>query len=280
MSFVANGFPVYRPHFSLTNFSLDALTRRRYQEHGAGKRSQGGICLALYVVATPVGNLEDITLRALKILKEVEAVIAEDTRTFRKLSLRHSLPPKPVYSLYQGNESARVEQLLPRLQAGLEAALVTESGTPAVSDPGALLVRRCLESAVRVVPIPGPSALTAALSIAGVFAGRVTFVGFLSRKNPALDLLEILHSGSAAVFFEHPGRLARTIAQVSEAAPGARLVIGRELTKQFEEVWSGTAADAAGAFAARTVKGEGVVGAEPAPPSPRRHVSKYTADRA
>lgn len=225
-------------------------------------RNEVGI-LALYVVATPIGNMEDITLRALKTLKEVQAIIAEDTRTYRKLAARHAIPAKPVYSLYKGNESARVEQILPRLADGLEAALVTESGTPAVSDPGALLIRRCLESGVRVVPLPGPSSLAAAISIAGIFSGPVTFLGFLSKKKPGKELLETMASGSSVVFFEHAGRLPATLKMIADQMPGARVVVAREMTKRHEEIWNGTASCAADEFGKKSVKGEVVVIAEP-----------------
>lgn len=230
---------------------------------GCGDSSKGGIDLALYVVATPIGNLDDISARAVRTLREADAIIAEDTRTYRKLATRHSIPNKTVYSLYKGNESGRVNQLLPMLQKGLNAALVSESGTPAVSDPGALLLRRCLDAHVPVVPIPGPSALTAILSISGIFSDKITFLGFLSKKNPAADILAAMKTGAAVVFFEHPRRLGRTLERLADAAPGVRLVIGRELTKRFEEIWSGRIEEAPAVFGKRLLKGEIVVVIEP-----------------
>ncbi len=214
--------------------------------------------------------MDDITLRALKTLREADAIVAEDTRTYRKLSTRHGIPNKPVYSLYKGNESARVENLLPKLQEGLNAALVSESGTPAVSDPGALLVRRCLESAVPVIPIPGPSSLTAILSVAGIFSDRVTFFGFLSKKKSIKQIVETVESGGAAVFFENPRRLVPTLEQLSSALPEARLVIGRELTKRFEEIWSGRLDAGVAAFEKRNLKGEIAVVIEPGSSSGRK----------
>ena len=219
--------------------------------------------MALYVVATPIGNLDDMTIRAVDTLRKVEAIIAEDTRTYRKLSTRFSIPNKPVYSLYKGNESARTEQLLPKLLEGLEAALVSESGTPTVSDPGALLVRRCLDSGVRVVPIPGPSTLTALLSASGIFCPHFTFLGFLPDKKPVEAVVKALDAGNTVVFFENPRRMAAVLDQLAAAAPTARLVVGRELTKKFEEIWSCRAADAPEMFRLKSLKGEMAVVVEP-----------------
>lgn len=217
--------------------------------------------------------MDDITLRALKTLREADAIVAEDTRTYRKLSTRHGIPNKPVYSLYKGNESARVDDLLPKLQEGLNAALVSESGTPAVSDPGALLVRRCLESGVAVVPVPGPSSLTAILSASGIFSERVTFFGFLSQRKSIKKIVETVKSDAAAVFFENPRRLVSTLEQLSSALPDARVVIGRELTKRFEEIWSGRLDAVAAAFEKRTLKGEIAVMVEPGSSSERKEAA-------
>ncbi len=238
------------------------------------------VYLALYVVATPIGNLDDMTLRALETLRRVDAIIAEDTRTYRTLATRHGIPAKSVYSLYKGNESARIEQILPRLRDGLEAALVTESGTPAVSDPGALLVRRCLESGVRVIPIPGPSSLTAALSVAGVFAERIIFIGFLPKNNPAGAIVDLLLGGTAVVCFEHPARLVSTLKDLAARAPTARVVITRELTKKFEECRAGSAADAQKAFDGRTVKGEVAIIIEAAPDAGENDDAKKSANES
>ena len=207
--------------------------------------------------------MDDITLRALKTLQGADAIITEDTRTYRKLAERHAIPNKPVYSLYKGNESARVEQILPMLAEGLSAALVSESGTPAVSDPGALLVRRCLDAGIQVIPVPGPSTLTAAMSIAGIFSGPITFFGFLPKKNPAADVISALDGGATAVFFERPDRLPNTLRELAAGRPDTRLVVARELTKRFEEIWSARAADAARICEKKIAKGEVVVVAEP-----------------
>ena len=207
--------------------------------------------------------MDDITIRALKTLKDVASIIAEDTRSYRILAARHGIPNKPVYSLYKGNESARVEQILPDLQGGLEAALVSECGTPAVYDPGALLVRRCLESGVSVVPIPGPSSLTALLSVAGIFSGDIVFLAFLPKKHPVKEIIRVLESRSVAVFFEHPRRFHKTIKELYVQAGSSRMVLGREMTKHFEEIWSGTVDDAKTKFEGRVLKGEIAVMVEP-----------------
>lgn len=236
--------------------------------------------MALYVVAGPIGNLEDISFRAVRTLREVEAIIAEDTRTFRKLAQTYNLPNKTVYSLYKGNESGRVAQLVPKLQAGLEAALVSEAGTPAVSDPGAMLVRACLENGVRVIPIPGPSSFTAVLSAAGVYAWPVVFFGFLPKKKSVDDVSRTVMEGRTAVFFESPRRFPETLKALSSSLPDARLVVGRELTKHFEEIWSGKAADAAAAFAGRTLKGELVLVVEPTAAGSKSEISEDRMGRA
>lgn len=224
-----------------------------------------GLRLTLFVVGTPIGHLQDMTARAIATLKQVDAIIAEDTRSYQVLAGCYGIPAKPVYSLYRGNESGRVEQLLPKLREGLNAALVSESGTPGVSDPGALLVRQCLENAVPVVPVPGPSALTAALSAAGVFAGHVLFLGFLPKKKPAEPVLRALKQGDAAVFYENAGRLAATLAAIASDAPQSRVIITRELTKIHEEIWAGDAVRAAADWKERNIKGEVTVVVEPAP---------------
>ncbi len=219
--------------------------------------------MALYVVATPIGNMEDITLRGVSTLKRVQAVIAEDTRSYRKLAVRLDIPAKPVFSLYKGNESARVDHLIPKLKEGLEAALVSESGTPAVSDPGALLVRRCHESGIRVIPVPGASAVAAILSVAGHFCDRVTFFGFLSKRNRIDDAARELSQGAAVIFFDHPARIFRSLEAFADRGIPLRAVMGRELTKLHEEIVSGTLPDLIAALRGRALKGEIVVLLEP-----------------
>lgn len=214
--------------------------------------------MALFVVATPIGHLEDITLRALETLKRVDLVIAEDTRSYRVLAQRHGLPARRVYSLYKGNEPGRVKQVLPWLIGGMSAALVSENGTPALSDPGALLIQACVDQRIPIVPVPGPSALTAALSVCPHARLPVTFLGFLPKRaaDRVKALTPCLSAAGTAVFFENPGRLAASLACVAATFPRARVTVCRELTKLHEEIWSGDAAGARDEFGSRRVKGE------------------------
>jgi len=194
----------------------------------------------LYVVATPIGNLEDVTLRALRVLKEVDLVACEDTRRTRGL-LTHFGIHAPVTSYFEHNKLVKGEALLRALQAGKSVALVTDAGTPGVSDPGFLLVRQARQAGVPVVPVPGPSAVVAALSAAGVPADRFVFEGFLPVKpGRRRRRLEALHAlGTTVVCYESPHRIAATLAAVRDVWGEAEVVVARELTKQFEEVLAG-----------------------------------------
>jgi 16S rRNA (cytidine1402-2'-O)-methyltransferase len=188
------------------------------------------------VVATPIGNLKDITLRALDVLGSVDLVLCEDTRVTRKL-LRHFGLDKPTRSCFAGNESARVEQALDELLAGRSLALVTDAGTPGLSDPGYLLVRACRQKGLCVVPVPGPSALAAAVSASGLPASRVLFLGFPPRK--AGERARLLRSLSAdpstLVFYEAPHRVRAFLEEALVSLPGRACVACREMTKLFEE---------------------------------------------
>jgi 16S rRNA (cytidine1402-2'-O)-methyltransferase len=212
----------------------------------------------LYVVATPIGNLEDVTLRALRILGEVDRIACEDTRQTRKLLDRHGIS-KPLVSYHEHNEQSRSQELLAELHAGKNIALVSDSGTPLVSDPGYRLVEQARTQGIAVSPVPGPSALLAALSASGLPTDAVYFGGFLpSKKGPRRKLLEQLKPSPATlVFFEAPHRILETLEDVA-AALGPRLVtLARELTKVHEEFLQGTAAEVGEALARRgTPKGE------------------------
>jgi 16S rRNA (cytidine1402-2'-O)-methyltransferase len=211
----------------------------------------------LFVVATPIGNLEDITLRALRVLREVDLIAAEDTRRTRVLLQAYSIRA-PVVSCFAHNEERRGPELLTRLRAGARIALVTDAGTPGVSDPGFRLVRRCRAAGVPVVPVPGPSALVAVLSAAGVPADRFVFEGFLpvkpGRRLARLQALRGLER--PIVLYESPHRLAATLRAIEEVFPAAELVLAREVTKRFEEFRSGTAGALHAAVAAAGVRGE------------------------
>ena len=199
----------------------------------------------LYVVATPIGNLQDITLRAVETLKTVDLIAAEDTRHTKKL-LQHYSIETPLVSFHQHSGAGRIEQLVRCLQQGESIALVTDAGTPGISDPGGTLVEAAHRAGVRVVPIPGASAVTAVLSVAGLPAHRFRFEGFPPRKAGARRrFFESLRDADApVVFFESPHRLLTTLQAAHEALGECTVVIGRELTKQFEEVFRGTLSEA------------------------------------
>lgn len=193
---------------------------------------------ALYVVATPIGNLRDLTLRALDVLKAVEAVAAEDTRVTRHLLQHYGIDARP-FSLHEHNEVQAGEKVVELLRAGKSVALVSDAGTPAISDPGARLVRRVREAGFAIVPVPGASAVTAAVSAAGLPDSRFLFQGFLPAKRAArVRELEALRALSAAlVFYEAPHRVRETLADLAGALGGEReVVIARELTKLFETI--------------------------------------------
>jgi 16S rRNA (cytidine1402-2'-O)-methyltransferase len=211
----------------------------------------------LHVVATPIGNLEDISLRALRILRECDAVVAEDTRRTRRLLTAHGIS-RPLLSLPAHDERRRVPALLHRLLAGQSLALCTDAGTPVVSDPGAALVHAALEAGVAVTPIPGASALTTALAGSGLRGDRVCFLGFLPRSPGKLRgaVQAGLLNEATVVFFESPLRLARTLALIAGACDDRPVVVARELTKVHETFHRGTAASLAEAFAAHPPRGE------------------------
>jgi len=211
----------------------------------------------LHVVATPIGNLEDITLRALRVLRECDAVIAEDTRRTRQLLTAHGIS-RPLLSLPAHDEAGRVPALVARLLAGQTLALCTDAGTPVVSDPGSILVRAAREAGVTVVPVPGPSALTAALAGSGLRGDRVCFLGFLPRSPGKLrrTVESALVLDATVAFFESPLRLARTLGLIPPGCGERPVGVGRELTKGHETFHTGTAATRAESFAAHPPRGE------------------------
>jgi 16S rRNA (cytidine1402-2'-O)-methyltransferase len=211
----------------------------------------------LYVVATPIGNLEDITLRALRILKEVDFIAAEDTRHTKKL-LTHYDIPTPLTSYYDHIEADKAPALIAQLQAGKNIALVSDAGTPGIADPGYRLVKGAAEVGIAVVPIPGPSTVTALLSVGGLPTDRFAFEGFLPAKSSHRRkvLQQLKDEERTLIFFESPHRLLESLLEI-EAVLGARLiVIGRELTKRYEEVLRGTISEVRASLLTREVKGE------------------------
>jgi 16S rRNA (cytidine1402-2'-O)-methyltransferase len=212
---------------------------------------------ALHVVATPIGNLEDITLRALRVLRECDAVVAEDTRRTRQLLTAHGIS-RPLLSLPAHDEARRVPALVARMVGGGSLALCTDAGTPVISDPGAWLVQAARAAGVMVIPVPGASALTAALAGSGLRGDRVFFLGFLPRSPGKLrrSVETGLLSDATVAFYESPLRLARTLALIAPSCGDRPVVVARELTKVHETFHTGTAASLADSFAAKPPRGE------------------------
>ncbi len=224
-------------------------------------QGKGNCTGELFVVATPIGNLEDITLRALRTLESADLIAAEDTRHTRKLLSRHGITGKRLESFHDHNKEARTPSLLQRLREGESVALVTDSGTPGISDPGYYLVKRAIEGDLPVVPIPGPSAVTAALSCSGLPTDRFTFEGFLPVKaGRRLRRLEVLGEESrTVVLYESPHRIVKLLRELQEIMGERQVVVIRELTKIHEEKIRGTPGEIAEALAAKKPKGEFVV---------------------
>jgi len=194
----------------------------------------------LYLVATPIGNLEDITMRALRVLRECDVVAAEDTRHSGRL-LQHFGISKPMLSYFQFNEARRSEQILERLRRGEKVALVTDAGSPGISDPGERVVVAALAAGLRVEAVPGPCALVAALTASGLPAEEFHFVGFLPHKSGQRQrVLEALRTvPGTLVFYESPYRIVKLLEELAALYPLRKLVLARELTKKFEEFQSG-----------------------------------------
>jgi 16S rRNA (cytidine1402-2'-O)-methyltransferase len=222
--------------------------------------------MPLAVCATPIGNLEDVTLRVLRELAEAELVLCEDTRRTRLLLLRHGIPAR-LTSYHEHNEAERTAEVLPRLAAGARVALVSDAGLPGVNDPGARLVAAALEAGVPVTVLPGPSAVETALVASGFEAERYQFLGYLPRGEKSLAALweELRRWQWPAIAFESPRRLPAALASLASVLPERSAAVCRELTKQFEEVVRGTASELAERFR-EPPRGEITVVLGPAPP--------------
>lgn len=211
----------------------------------------------LYVVATPIGNLGDITLRAIDVLKSVDLIAAEDTR-HSGILLKHFGIKKHFVSYHEHNEASRTQELVERLARGENVALITDAGSPGVSDPGFRLIRECIRCELPFTIIPGPSAILAALVGSGFAANRFSFGGFLPVKSGQREreLRAAAEHDETTVFFESPYRLIKTLVTCSEVMPDRQLCVARELTKKFEEFRRGTAGDLLSHYQAHPPKGE------------------------
>jgi 16S rRNA (cytidine1402-2'-O)-methyltransferase len=211
----------------------------------------------LYVVATPIGNLGDITVRALEVLKSVDVIAAEDTR-YSGMLLKHFEIKKPLVSYHEHNEAMRTAQLVDRLAADENVALITDAGTPALSDPGARLIRECIERGLPLTIIPGPSSILAALVGSGFSTERFYFGGFLPVKSGQREreLRTTAERGETTIFFESPYRLTKTLAVCTGIMPDRQLCVARELTKKFEEFRHGLASELLAHYEAHPPKGE------------------------
>lgn len=242
----------------------NAAGRRRFRS-GAGPAPEGGAAdetgAALYLVSTPIGHLGDLTHRAVDVLRAADVLFAEDTRHTRVL-LRHYGIERRCVSYHEHNEAARTAEARRSWGKGRSIALVADAGTPLISDPGLRLVRAAVEAGVRVIPVPGASAVLAALVASGLDPEPFTYFGFLPRARAARSArwAALRSLGHTAVLFESPQRLARTLGELAEALGGERaVVVARELTKMHEEFFRGTLAEAAAYYRAREVRGEVVV---------------------
>ena len=225
----------------------------------------------LYIVPTPIGNLEDITLRAINVLKEVDFILAEDTRTSSHL-MRHLGIEKPMHSHHKFNEHATVGRVVESIAAGKDVALVSDAGTPGISDPGFLLVRRCVEEGIEVVTLPGATALIPAVVQSGFPCDRFCFEGFLPQKKGRMKRLEELSTEPRTIiFYESPYRVVKCLEQLAETFGAERRVaVVREITKKFEETVRGTIAEAIAHFKAHEPMGEFVIVVEGYDPKAER----------
>lgn len=219
----------------------------------------------LYVVATPIGNLEDVSKRALEALSRVSLILAEDTRVTAKLLARYQIKTK-LMSYHQHSRFARIDEIIRLLKGGQDLALVCDAGTPGVSDPGNLLIEKAIKALgdrVRVVPIPGPSAVTAAISVSGLPTDKFSFLGFLPRKKGRQTAFKkISQSEITIIFYESPHRILKTIHELFLLVPNKRIVVAQELTKKFEKIWRGRVADVLTAMKNQDLRGEFVVAIE------------------
>lgn len=217
----------------------------------------------LYIVSTPIGNLEDITLRALSVLKSVDIIAAEDTRHSIKL-LNHYGISKPLISYWSEREKTRSEEIIDRLKSGLSVALISDAGTPGISDPGATLIRRAIDEEINIIPVPGPSAFVAALSVSGLPTDEFIFIGFLPQKKSHRQkkLKELSLQQRTLVFYEAPHRLMESLSDLLEIFGNRKIAVVKEITKIHEEILRGKIEDVARMLKYKKIAGEYVIVAE------------------
>ena len=213
----------------------------------------------LFVVGTPIGNLEDVTLRAISTLQSVDIILAEDTRNSKKLLDAHKIETKMI-SYHEHSNDNEIKKIIDLLLEGKDLALISDAGTPTISDPGYGLIRDCIKHDIVIVPIPGVSAITAAMSVSGLPSDSFTFFGFLPQKKGRLKKIELLKNiENTVILFESPYRLEKTLNQLLEHLGNRSVVVGRELTKLYEEVIRGNLTDVIKYFSKSKVKGEIVI---------------------
>lgn len=213
----------------------------------------------LFVVATPIGNLQDISFRAVETLKKVNCIFAEDTRTSKKLINHYDIDTK-LYSYHDHSSEKEIARLLDILKDHKDVALISDAGTPTISDPGYSLIRQCINEGIDVIPIPGASALTAAISASGLPSDAFAFIGFLPTKKGRKKKISSLENlDMTFVLFESPHRLIKTLNQLKEALGERPIVVARELTKLYEEIIRGNFSSAIEFFEAKKIKGEIVI---------------------
>ena len=213
----------------------------------------------LFVVGTPIGNLEDVTLRAISTLQSVDIILAEDTRNSKKLLDAHKIETKMI-SYHEHSNDKEIKKIIDLLLEGKDLALISDAGTPTISDPGYGLIRDCIKHGIVIVPIPGVSAITAAMSVSGLPSDSFTFVGFLPQKKGRLKKIKDLQKlDNTIILFESPYRLEKTLNQLLNHLGDRSVVVGRELTKLYEEVIRGNLKDVIKYFSKSKVKGEIVI---------------------
>jgi 16S rRNA (cytidine1402-2'-O)-methyltransferase len=213
----------------------------------------------LFVVATPIGNLSDITYRAVETLKSVDLIVCEDTRV-TKILLDHYQISKPLFVINAQNESRKIPELIEKIKEGLNCAFVSDAGTPSISDPGTRVVNAAIKNGIEVIGIPGPSAVTLALSISGLPTDSFVFEGFLpQKKGRRKKLNELASEERTIILYESTYRIEKLLNELNEFMPDRQIVVARELTKKFEELWRGTASEMLNGFDKKITKGEFVV---------------------